>query len=183
MPHPILIACRALNSDIGLLGVYLTADPEGQTYMMNAVMREVWLRARFLCLLTCCSASQLVGLSVNVDAERLQEAKNALKVLLLSSLSSTNQVCSKSPSVAIFYFCRLLTAQTADEIGRQLLNLRRRLHPSEVVARIDAVDTNTIKVGIQSHASATCSFLPCCARESIQRAIRRTAVCRAAFLL
>ena len=36
-------------------------------------------------------------------------------------------------------------AQICEEIGRQLLQYGRRLHPTEIIARIDAVDAAAIK--------------------------------------
>jgi len=55
----------------------------------------------------------------------LNEAKNNLKTTLLSHLDGSRQI--------------------ADDIGRQLLTYRRRIHPSEMIARIDAVDSNAVK--------------------------------------
>jgi len=62
----------------------------------------------------------------NIDAELLEGAKNILKMNLLSQHDGSTQIC--------------------EEIGRQMLTYGRRMHPTEVLARIDAVDENAIKL-------------------------------------
>jgi processing peptidase subunit beta len=37
------------------------------------------------------------------------------------------------------------TAQTSEDIGRQLLTHGRRIHPTEMLARIDGVDQNALR--------------------------------------
>lgn len=68
----------------------------------------------------------MTGLCYNVDDELLEGAKNMLKMNLLSQHDGSTQIC--------------------EEIGRQMLTYGRRMHPTEVLARIDAVDVNAIKL-------------------------------------
>lgn len=65
------------------------------------------------------------NLSYNVDEHALNEAKNQLKMNMLAHLDGSTVI--------------------AEDIGRQLLTYGRRMHPVEVMARIDAVDTAAIK--------------------------------------
>lgn len=68
----------------------------------------------------------MTSLCYNVDGENLESAKNQLKMHLLAQHNGSTQIC--------------------EEIGRQMLTFGRRLHPTEVIARIDAVDENAIKL-------------------------------------
>jgi processing peptidase subunit beta len=68
----------------------------------------------------------MTSLCYNVDNELLEGAKNILKMNLLSQHDGSTQIC--------------------EEIGRQMLTYGRRMHPTEVLARIDAVDENAIKL-------------------------------------
>lgn len=65
------------------------------------------------------------NLSYDVDANALTEAKNQLKMNLLAHLDGSTVI--------------------AEDIGRQLLTYGRRMHPVEMMARIDAVDAAQIK--------------------------------------
>jgi processing peptidase subunit beta len=65
------------------------------------------------------------NLSYDVDANALSEAKNQLKMNLLAHLDGSTVI--------------------AEDIGRQLLTYGRRMHPVEMMARIDAVDAAQIK--------------------------------------
>jgi len=94
-------------SDTGLFGVYAVAPAMGLTMLMSDICREV---TRFC---------------YEVDEARLAEAKNQLKINLLTHLDGSTSI--------------------AEDIGRQLLSYGRRLHPVEMLARIDAVDSNAIK--------------------------------------
>jgi processing peptidase subunit beta len=67
----------------------------------------------------------LATLSHKVDEAHLQEAKTMLKMNLLSQQDGTTNI--------------------AEDIGRQMLAYGRRMHPLELVARIDAVDANAVK--------------------------------------
>jgi processing peptidase subunit beta len=67
----------------------------------------------------------MTGLCYDVDADLLAEAKNQVKFNMLTHLDGSTSTC--------------------EDIGRQLLTYGRRLHPLEVVARIDAVDQAAIK--------------------------------------
>lgn len=68
----------------------------------------------------------ITGLCYNVDDVLLQEAKNQVKMTILGLLNSgSTPIC--------------------EDIGRQMLTYGRRIHPTEVLARIDAVDTNAVK--------------------------------------
>jgi processing peptidase subunit beta len=67
----------------------------------------------------------LTELCYNVDEAQLEEAKTLLKMTMLSHLDSTSTIC--------------------EDIGRQTLLYGRRMHPTEFVARIDAVDANAVK--------------------------------------
>jgi len=60
-----------------------------------------------------------------VDEERLEAARNQLKTNVLHQLDGTTSTC--------------------EEIGRQMLTYGRRIHPSEMLARIDSVDVNAVK--------------------------------------
>ena len=67
----------------------------------------------------------MAQLSYRVDENLLQEAKNQLKMNMLAHLDGSTVIC--------------------EDIGRQLLTYGRRIHPVEVLARIDAVDSKAVK--------------------------------------
>ena len=94
-------------SDTGLFGVYAVAEP---TTLNN---------------LTWAISDALTTLCYTVDDVLLAEAKNQLKMNLLSHLDGSTVIC--------------------EDIGRQMLTYGRRMHPVEVLARIDAVDRNAVK--------------------------------------
>jgi len=60
-----------------------------------------------------------------VDEARLEEAKNQLKMNVLAQLDGSTVIC--------------------EEIGRHMLTYGRRMHPLEVIQRIDAVDASAVK--------------------------------------
>lgn len=68
---------------------------------------------------------QTTQLFYRQDEDELEAAKNRLKVKYLSSLDTTDK--------------------TAEDIGRQITSYGRRIHASEMIARIDAVDCRAIK--------------------------------------
>jgi len=68
----------------------------------------------------------MTALCYDVDEDRLTSAKNNLKMNMLSQLDGSTQIC--------------------EEIGRQMLTYGRRMHPSELLSRIDAVDVNAVKL-------------------------------------
>lgn len=68
----------------------------------------------------------ITRLSHEVDPTCLEAAKNQLKMNMLSQLDGSSVIC--------------------EDIGRQILTFGRRLHPTEVLARIDAVDANAVKL-------------------------------------
>jgi len=94
-------------SDTGLFGVYAVVDKLGQDDLMHRITKSV------------------TSLSYHCDPVLLAEAKNRLKMTMLSQLDGSTNVC--------------------EEIGRQLLTYGRRIHPAEAVARIDAVDEAAVK--------------------------------------
>lgn len=47
----------------------------------------------------------------------------------------------------------------ADEIGTQLLQLGRRVHPLEAVARVDAVDGGAVKLAVSRFCNDKCHAL------------------------
>ncbi len=94
-------------SDSGLFGIYAVADPTTLNNLMYAMVKS------------------LSSFSNTVDEALLAEAKNQLKMNMLSHLDGSTVI--------------------AEDIGRQLLTYKRRLHPTEVLARIDAVDAAQIK--------------------------------------
>ena len=67
----------------------------------------------------------LTTLCYTVDDVLLAEAKNQLKMNTLAHLDGSTVVC--------------------EDIGRQLLTYGRRMHPVEMLARIDAVDRAAVK--------------------------------------
>ena len=67
----------------------------------------------------------LTSICYSVDDVLLSEAKNQLKMNVLAHLDGSTVIC--------------------EDIGRQLLTYGRRLHPVEMLARIDAVDRNAVK--------------------------------------
>lgn len=74
--------------------------------------------------LTYAMVKGLSSLSSTVDEAHLAEAKNQLKMNMLAHLDGSTII--------------------AEDIGRQLLTYGRRMHPVEVMARIDAVDSKAI---------------------------------------
>lgn len=94
-------------SDTGLFGVYAVADEFSLDNLMFEVTRGI------------------TSLCYDVDDEMLAEAKNQLKMNMLSQLDGSTVIC--------------------EDIGRQVLTYGRRMHPTEVVARIDAVDVAAVK--------------------------------------
>jgi processing peptidase subunit beta len=71
------------------------------------------------------SLKDLCAMSYDVDLARVIEAKNQLKANILHSLDGTQQIC--------------------EDIGRSIIAWNRRMHPTEVMARIDAVDPCAIQ--------------------------------------
>jgi len=68
---------------------------------------------------------EFTKLCYEVDENKLIEAKNQLKMNMLAALDGSTTV--------------------AEDIGRQLLSYGRRMHPTEVIERIDAVDTAAVR--------------------------------------
>ncbi len=68
---------------------------------------------------------QTTRLCIQLEEFQLQEAKNQLKMNMLAALDGSTVVC--------------------EDIGRQMLTYGRRMHPAEVMARIDAVDLQAVK--------------------------------------
>jgi len=93
--------------DTGLFGVYTVCPPVRQRDLFYGITREI------------------TRLCYECPEERLFEAKNQVKVNLLTMLDGTTPI--------------------AEDIGRQLLAYGRRLHPAEMMARIDAVDPAQVK--------------------------------------
>lgn len=75
--------------------------------------------------LMCIIANEITALCYNVDETALEQAKNNLKMSTLAMLDGTDAVC--------------------EDIGRSVLTYGRRMHPTEVMERIEAVDANAIK--------------------------------------
>jgi len=98
-------------SDTSLFGVYTVSHPVGAERLWFSIMKEI------------------TRLSYEVDAVRLEEAKNQLKFHVLAALDGSTSI--------------------AEEIGRQLLCYGRRVHPAEQLARIDAVDGNAVRQAAQ----------------------------------
>jgi processing peptidase subunit beta len=94
-------------SDTGLFGVYAVAGEFTQENLMYEITKA------------------MTGLCYNVDENILHEAKNQLKINMLSQLDGSTVIC--------------------EDIGRQVLTYGRRMHPTEVMARIDAVDAQAVK--------------------------------------
>lgn len=67
----------------------------------------------------------LTGLCYAVNESALEQAKNNLKMNIMGQLDGSTSVC--------------------EDIGRQMLTYGRRIHPTEALARIEAVDSNAIK--------------------------------------
>jgi len=67
----------------------------------------------------------LTQMCYDIDPINLAEAKNQLKMDMLAQLDGSTVIC--------------------EDIGRQVLTYGRRMHPTEVIARIDAVDTTAVK--------------------------------------
>lgn len=67
----------------------------------------------------------MTRLGYDVGYVEVEEAKRHLKMNLLAILDGTTSVC--------------------EEIGRQMISHGRRIHPAEVIARIDAVDLGAVK--------------------------------------
>lgn len=67
----------------------------------------------------------LTDLCYDVDEALMVEAKNQLAMNMLSHLDGSTTIC--------------------EDIGRQMLTYGRRMHPTEILARIDAVDLKAVK--------------------------------------
>jgi len=98
---------NTLYSDTGLFGVYATCEKYGQNELMFEITRAI------------------TSLCYNLEQELLDEAKNQLKMSLLSQFDGSTAIC--------------------EDIGRQMLTYGRRMHPLEALARVDAVDINAVK--------------------------------------
>ena len=107
-------------SDTGLFGVYAVA---GQ-YDLDNLIHEI--------------THAMTGLAYNVDENLLNEAKNQLKISMLSQLDGSTVIC--------------------EEIGRQMLTYGRRMHATEVIARIDAVDAEAVKATANRCARGECAW-------------------------
>jgi len=94
-------------SDTGLFGIYGVAGE----FCLDNLMFEM--------------TRGLTNLCYSVDPVQLDEAKNQLKMNMLSQLDGSTVIC--------------------EDIGRQVLTYGRRMHPTEVVSRIDAVDAQAVK--------------------------------------
>lgn len=94
-------------SDTGLFGIHAVAS----AVTLNNLMFTM--------------AKSLNNLCYNVDENSLAEAKNQLKMTMLSHLDGSTAI--------------------AEDIGRQLLTYGRRMHPVEVLSRIEAIDSNAVK--------------------------------------
>jgi len=103
-----LMTFNTLYSDTGLFGIYAVTYPTTTNAMALLATKE------------------LSRLAFEVDLDSLEEAKNHLKISLLSHLDGSKLIC--------------------EDIGRQLLCHGRRLHPTELLARIDAVDASAVKL-------------------------------------
>jgi predicted Zn-dependent peptidase len=80
-----------------------------------------------------------INLSNEIDPPALYEAKLHLARQLLANIDSPSH--------------------QALEIGRQLLQLGRRVHPVEAVARIDAVDGGAVKAAMRTYCNDKCHAL------------------------
>merc|ERR1712224_455148 len=67
----------------------------------------------------------------SVSPWELDLVRNKLKSTLMFGLDNSSQVC--------------------EDIGRQLLTHQRRIHPSEMMARIDDVDVNALRTCIHRY--------------------------------
>jgi processing peptidase subunit beta len=94
-------------SDTGLFGVYSVGHQYDQDNLMYEITRV------------------MTGLCYGVDEVLLEEAKNQLKINVLSQLDGSTVIC--------------------EDIGRQMITYGRRMHPTEVLARIDAVDVAAVQ--------------------------------------
>ncbi len=97
---------NTLYSDTGLFGLYMVCDAM-TTYEGPRVLAENLLRPTYDC-----------------NPEKLEEAKNKLKMALFSQLDGTTA--------------------TFEDIGRQVLTTGRRMHPLETLQRIEEVDVIAI---------------------------------------
>lgn len=102
-----VMAFNTVYSDTGLFGVHAVTHATSASDCIYHIQNA------------------MTSFCYNVDADALDEAKNQLKVSVLSHLDGSTPVC--------------------EEIGRQMLTYGRRLHPTEVVARIDAVSATEIR--------------------------------------
>lgn len=97
---------NTLYSDTGLFGMYMVTDAM-TGYEGPRILCDHFLRPTYDC-----------------SPEKLEEAKNKLKMALFSQLDGTTA--------------------TAEEIGRQVITTGRRMHPLETLQRIDEVDVVAI---------------------------------------
>jgi len=68
---------------------------------------------------------ELTAMSYHVDSQRLHEARNTVCMSMLAQMDGNTKI--------------------ADELGKQLLFLGRRVHPMEAVARLEAVDAAAVQ--------------------------------------
>jgi len=69
--------------------------------------------------------NEITRLCYEVDETHLEQAKQQLLVTLMANMDGSTQIC--------------------EDIGRQMLSYGRRMHPSEVHARVSAVDVVAVK--------------------------------------
>eukprot|EP00455_Lapot_gusevi_P011877 TRINITY_DN1555_c0_g1_i6.p1 TRINITY_DN1555_c0_g1~~TRINITY_DN1555_c0_g1_i6.p1 ORF type:complete len:252 (-),score=47.10 TRINITY_DN1555_c0_g1_i6:43-798(-) len=68
--------------------------------------------------------TELRNVTQSLDEEVVQTVKRTLKTNMLMSMDGTTQMC--------------------EEVGRQMLTYGRRMHPAEMIQRIDAVDREAV---------------------------------------
>jgi len=131
----------AENTTIPLARTYFSdpADPWVEKYFaFNTLYNDIGLFGIYLC----CHPYRLLD-SIHYARFQMNEYAYAVKPFEI------DLVRNKLKANVLFGLDN--TAQVAEDMGRQLLTHQRRIHPTEMLARIDDVDVNAVRTAIHKY--------------------------------